>query len=276
MRALLWPDCPGEQHAKEITPFLGTESAGWSAPFRVVAAFMAVRPAGGLCGFLEASIRPYAEDCESWPVGYVEGLFVDPDMRHHGIGRRLMAAAEQWAAAHGCREMASDAQIENEVSLKAHKALGFEESSRAVHLRKWLKGAGRQRPDQSRTTRRLLVLKDTFAVCKLDKDSALPTWVTSSEFFSITRTNDELSLVCPEAIVPDDAPCERGWRCLRVAGTMPFSVVGVLASVVTPLAEAGISVFAISTFDTDYLLVKEQDFEPTVAKLQAVGHLIST
>jgi len=136
MRSLLWPDCPGVQHAEEITAFFGAPSTGWSRPFLAVAAFAAVRPVGGLCGFLEASIRPYADDCRTWPVGYVEGWFVDADMRRQGIGGRLLAAAESWAMAHGCKEMASDAQLENHVSLAAHKALGFEESSRAVYLRK--------------------------------------------------------------------------------------------------------------------------------------------
>jgi hypothetical protein len=128
-------------------------------------------------------------------------------------------------------------------------------------------------PDRHRLS--LIEVEGSFAICKLDKDAAVPPWATASSFFSITRTSDELSIVCPEAVVPGDVQCERGWRCLRVAGTMPFTVVGVLASLVTPLAEAGISVFAISTFDTDYLLVKEQDFEKAVAELGRAGHSIS-
>ena len=76
-------------------------------------------------------------------MGYIEGWFVDADMRRQGIGERLIVAAEQWATAQGCKEMASDAQVENDVSLAAHKALGFEESSRTVHLRKRLAGAPR-------------------------------------------------------------------------------------------------------------------------------------
>ncbi len=121
----------------------------------------------------------------------------------------------------------------------------------------------------------LTELEGPFAVCKLDKDAAIPTWATTGDFFSVTRTSDEFSIVCAEAVVPTVVQCERGWRCLRVAGAMPFTVVGVLASLVTPLAEAGISAFAISTFDTDYLLVKEQDFEKAVADLQRAGHSLS-
>src|SRR5262249_19142141 len=103
--------------------------------------FVAERPAGGLCGFVEASIRPFAEGCTTRPVGYVEGWFVDPDMRRQGVGRRLGEAAEGGAAAPGCQEMASDALLANAVSHEAHEALGFEESGRLVHFRKRLHGS---------------------------------------------------------------------------------------------------------------------------------------
>jgi len=93
---------------------------------------------GNLAGFLEASIRPFVEDCETDNVGYLEGWFVDPEYRRRGIGRALVTSAEQWAKAHGVTEMASDAEIGNEESLSAHVKLGYEETSRLVHLRKEL------------------------------------------------------------------------------------------------------------------------------------------
>jgi hypothetical protein len=102
----------------------------------------------------------------------------------------------------------------------------------------------------------------------------MPPWATAGDLFSITRTADELSVVCRQEAVPEGIPCARGWRCLRVAGTIPFSVVGVLASLTAPLAEAGVSVFAISTFDTDYLLVKAADLEWAVDVLRRRGHTI--
>jgi aminoglycoside 6'-N-acetyltransferase I len=277
MRGLLWPDGAGETHAQEVAAFFGSQSFPWSGPFLAVAVFVAVRPSGGLCGFLEASIRPFDEGCHTWPVGYVEGWYVDADVRHQGIGRRLMAAAEQWVVAQGCKEMASDTQIENEVSLVAHQALGFEESSRAVHLRKRLTGAQGTTAERSNPPRQLplLLLNGTFAVCRLNSNAPIPAWATADHFFSITRTADELSVVGRQDAVPEGVVAERGWRCLRVAGTMPLSVVGVLASLAAPLAEAGISVFTISTFDTDYLLVKEDDFEKAVAVLKQAGHSIS-
>jgi aminoglycoside 6'-N-acetyltransferase I len=89
-----------------------------------------------LVGFLEASIRPFVEDCHSDHVGYLEGWFVEPDYRKNGIGRKLVQTAENWAREKGCVEMASDAEIGNDSSLNAHQNLGYEETSRLVHLRK--------------------------------------------------------------------------------------------------------------------------------------------
>lgn len=93
---------------------------------------------GKLAGFLEASIRPFVEDCDSDNVGYLEGWFVDPEYRRRGIGRALVTTAEAWARSKGATEMASDAEIGNDSSLVAHVRLGYEETSRLVHLRKEL------------------------------------------------------------------------------------------------------------------------------------------
>jgi hypothetical protein len=118
----------------------------------------------------------------------------------------------------------------------------------------------------------LIVVEAAFAVCRLEADAPIPSWATAGSFCSITRTADELSIVCRQDAVAEGILCERGWRCLRVAGTISFSVVGVLASLTAPLAEAGISVFAISTFDTDYLLVKAEAMEKAVEALRGQGH----
>lgn len=120
----------------------------------------------------------------------------------------------------------------------------------------------------------LLVMEGNFAVCRLDRDAAVPPWATAGAFFSVTRTPDELSVVCADEAVPDGVECERGWRCLRVAGTIPFSVVGVLAALSMPLTEVGVSVFAVSTFDTDYLLVKERDLPTALDALRRAGHVV--
>jgi hypothetical protein len=120
----------------------------------------------------------------------------------------------------------------------------------------------------------LIVLDDPFTICKLEAKAPIPAWVSGGDFCSITRTAEELSIVCRQDAVPEGVNCERGWRCLRVAGTIPFSAVGVLASLTAPLAEAGISLFAVSTFDTDYLLVKEQDFEAALDALRRQRHVV--
>jgi hypothetical protein len=120
----------------------------------------------------------------------------------------------------------------------------------------------------------LVALTGEFAICRVGSDAPIPGWATAGRFFSITRTPDELSIVCDQARVPDGLQCERDWRCLRVADSMPFSVVGVLASLCVPLAAAGIGIFAVSTFDTDYLFVKTVDFEKAVDALRAAGHHI--
>jgi hypothetical protein len=122
--------------------------------------------------------------------------------------------------------------------------------------------------------RSLIVLPHNFAVCKLCPDAAIPPWATEGEFFSITRTADELSVVCSQDSVPDGIHCERDWRCLRVAGAMPFSIIGVVAALTTALAEAGISVFVVSTFDTDYLLVKQKDWAKSLDVLRRAGYAI--
>src|SRR3954464_4694501 len=93
----------------------------------------------------------------------------------------------------------------------------------------------------------LLPVDGGLAVCRLDGAAPLPAWATAGDFFAVTRTADELSVVCRPALVPDGARCERGWRAWRVAGSMDFGLVGVLAVLVTPLAEAGIGIFAFST-----------------------------
>jgi uncharacterized protein len=118
----------------------------------------------------------------------------------------------------------------------------------------------------------LVSLDGHFAVCRLAADAPLPAWAAAGSFVSITRTPDELSIVCRHEDVPDGVRCEPGWRCLRVAGTLDFTLVGVLVSLLAPLADAGIPVFVVSTFDTDYLLIKEDRLDAAVAILRGAGH----
>jgi hypothetical protein len=121
----------------------------------------------------------------------------------------------------------------------------------------------------------LLPLEGAYAVCRLSPDAPFPEWATGGPFVSISRSEEELSIVCREEAVPEGVRCERGWRCLRVAGALDFALVGVLASLLGPLAAAGISVFAVSTFDTDYLLVKDSGFAQAVEALRRAGHTVT-
>jgi hypothetical protein len=118
----------------------------------------------------------------------------------------------------------------------------------------------------------LTLFPDILAVCRLDPDFAVPPWAFAGPFTSITRTRAELSVVCLQERVPEGVRCERGWRYLAVEGPLPLASTGILASLTGALA--GVSVFAISTFDTDYLLVGEADAERTVELLSREGHRV--
>jgi len=119
---------------------------------------------------------------------------------------------------------------------------------------------------------RLSLLDGLFAVCRLSASEPVPGWAQRGPFFSISRTPEELSIVCEERAVPSGVKAEAGWRCLKVEGPLDFSVTGVLSSIAGPLADAKVSLFAVSTFDTDYLLVKESDMDSAIAALKARGH----
>lgn len=117
-------------------------------------------------------------------------------------------------------------------------------------------------------------LEIRLAVCRLDPGSDLPSWVDqSAEFTSVTRTKDELSVVCPVDSVPDGVSREGPWRAFRVRGPIVMTLIGVVAALANPLADAGISIFAISTFDTDYILVHEPDFDAAIGALTRAGHV---
>jgi hypothetical protein len=118
----------------------------------------------------------------------------------------------------------------------------------------------------------LTALPSTYAICRLAGEAPIPAWLDRGGFHALVRTSDELSLVCREDAVPEDVKSERGFRAIRVRGPLAFDETGVLASLAGPLAEAGISLFAISTFDTDYVLVKQARLRDAVAALTAAGH----
>lgn len=118
----------------------------------------------------------------------------------------------------------------------------------------------------------LIVLKTALAIARLPPDGGLPWWAAGSPFLSFTRTAEEMSLVCEEDRVPEGVTAQRGFRALRVEGTLPFHLTGVLASLTTPLADAAVPVFVVSTYDTDYVLVDESVLPKAIDALRKAGH----
>lgn len=128
LRLALWDGTGEDAHKDEMVDIIEHSDSQH--------VFVAENRSGTLIGFLEASIRPFVEDCATDHVGYLEGWFVEKQYRQKGVGSALVLSAEQWAREKGCTEMASDAEIGNELSVTAHRKLGYEETSRLVHLRK--------------------------------------------------------------------------------------------------------------------------------------------
>lgn len=119
----------------------------------------------------------------------------------------------------------------------------------------------------------LEVLPEFLAVCRLARDAEVPDWAQgSTAFLTITRTPAELSITAEQERIPAEVACERDYRALRVRGPLPLNLIGILASIAEPLAEAGISIFAISTYDTDYVLVKDTDLGAARRALERAGH----
>lgn len=118
----------------------------------------------------------------------------------------------------------------------------------------------------------LILLAEKLAVCRLPAGTPLPDWAASGVFSSVSWTPDETSVVCEQAGVPAGVQAELDWRAFRVAGAMEFTLTGILLSIAQPLADAGVGIFAVSTYDTDYVLVKEASLESAVTALTAFGH----
>jgi hypothetical protein len=120
----------------------------------------------------------------------------------------------------------------------------------------------------------IALLDDSFVICRLSPDSDLPVQSTTTGFYSITRTDEELSIVCTKENAPGGAKCDYGWRCFMVKGPLDFSLIGIMASISGSLANAGVSIFTISTFDTDYFLVKDEKLGIAIQALRDAGHTV--
>lgn len=120
----------------------------------------------------------------------------------------------------------------------------------------------------------LSTVDELFAIARLEPGDDVPAWAFAGPFASVTRTRDELSVVCPERDVPAGVLFEGGWRCLGVVGQLDFTLAGVIASLSAPLASAGVPIFVVSTYDSDYLLVKEERLGRAREALIAAGHTV--
>lgn len=122
----------------------------------------------------------------------------------------------------------------------------------------------------------LVVLPHTLAVCRFDSTAPIPRWIEGAEgFVSVTRTDDELSVIAPQERVPAGVQCEREYRAIKVRGPLPVNLIGIFASLATPLAKAGISIFPIATYDTDYVLLKAKDLASATEVLRSAGHTMT-
>ena len=119
---------------------------------------------------------------------------------------------------------------------------------------------------------RFRTLRGPYTICKLDAAAAIPDWAATGAFSSITRTSDELSIVCEEANIPPDTRVERGFSCLQLEGPFDFQAVGVLKSFLDPLAQSGVPIFALSTYDTDWILIQDKHWENALSVLIDAGH----
>lgn len=114
---------------------------------------------------------------------------------------------------------------------------------------------------------KLKLLKDMYGVCRLNNNSKIPEWGSKGEFSSITRTEDELSIVCLQNNIPEGIQCEKSWKVFKIEGPLDFSLIGILSAISSLMAEKGISIFAISTYDTDYILIKDKELNKAIEVL---------
>ena len=130
--------------------------------------------------------------------------------------------------------------------------------------------------EEDRTVAKLtfIILRETFVICRLDKDAPIPDWVFQGNLYSVTRTKDELSIVCPLINVPKGIVCNQGWSCLKFKGPLDLSLTGIISSIASTLERENISLFSISTYDTDYVMVKEKNLEQAIFALTKAGQRI--
>lgn len=209
----------------------------------------------------------------------LRGMFMHPEHRGSGIGLNFLKVLPTYLDS---LEQPCYA-IPHDHLLNFYGAIGFKEirpdevpeflKERFLdYLNRGLKVKLIKRDPNQAYKITLITLPSMISVCRLPAVSQIPAWGLSASFYSVTKTSDEVSIVCDESHVPSDVKREDGFRALKVKGPLDFGLTGILASLAEPLAKAKISIFAISTFDTDYLLIKKDSFENAIKILINAGH----
>ena len=252
-------------------PALARYVEGWGRPED--AAVVALDPSGGeRVGAAWYRLMPQ----ERPGYGFVDAatpevsIAVVRERRGAGVGKALLGAIIEKARSAGFAALSLSVE-EGNPAIRLYERAGFRRLSfheGAWTMRADLSGVAHAEPRRLALT----LLEERLAVCRLDGDAQVPAWATAAAPFSVTRTAGELSVVCPEELVPDGVRCERGWRAFELEGPIEFTEVGILSAVATPLAEAGVGIFAISTFDTDYVLVKDERLGAAAEALRGRGH----
>ena len=217
-------------------------------------------------------------------AGYLISMWVAREARGRGIGAALVGGVVAWARGRGLRRLVLDVGAHNAPARRLYERAGFIATGvtgalppprghlREIEMALELAGHDAASPVHALD---LSVLPGTLAVCRLPAGAASPPWLDAEAFAAVVRTPDETSVVCGAAAVPAGVRAERGWRAIRVAGPLDFALTGVLLSLLRPLASAGVAVYALSTFDTDYLLVREAALDDALAALSGAGHRIA-
>ena len=121
---------------------------------------------------------------------------------------------------------------------------------------------------------KLKLLKPTYSICKLSPDNEVPSWALTSSTFFLSKTSDELSIICPATEIPSEVKVSNGWRCIRVDGDLEFDEIGVVTTVSSPIANKGISLFLVSTHDRDYVLIHKDDLDNAISEYEKKGFSI--
>ncbi len=261
-------------HTKLSDPAIAFYLEGWGRPGD--AAVVALDPDDGhRVGAAWSRLMPSQKP----GYGFVDpstpevAIGVVPEARGRGVGGALLPALMDLARSRGFGALSLSVRQENTAAVRLYERNGFVKVSEAGFGKpSCTMKADLSRDEGPSSPLTLKKLDGRMAVCRLDPSSEVPGWATEAALFSVMRTPDELSVVCPERNVPLGVKSEAGWRVLALEGPFEFSAVGVLASVASPLAEAGVSIFALSTYDTDYVLVKEEGVDRAVSVLRERGH----